>query len=222
MKDPDAFLQIQAICAERLEKHRRDNALQVRLDVPYFSQWGPGADVRRGDCGPACVSMIAAYKVGTPVSVDRMADYCGQPSAGVGSQYTGHANLRKGALACGVSLKTVSPAGAGLGLKPYLIDLHLYNGNPVIALIHYGVLRDELNHYSPDEYTYNQDVNYDRGHWCLVVGYGDDFYLIHDPDFWGNRTLEGAWRKVPRLAFDEALRSVAPGCTMGHQGLVIE
>lgn len=191
------------------------------LNVPYISQWGPGADQRKGDCGPACIAMLAHYLTNKQPTVDEAAAVCGQPSTGSGASYTGHDQLRKGASAFGFKLATRSPYSP----PGYTLDLvlgELAQGRPSIALIHYGVLRDLTN--PLPNYVHNQDQNYTRGHWVVVVGSSaasPAIVYIHDPDYWGQRTQEGNARVIPASAFDSAITAVAPGCTTGNQGLVV-
>ena len=196
-----------------------DAPTQVLLDVPYMSQWGEGADERRGDCGPACIAMMAKHKWpdATDINVDAVGWYCGQPTAGEGAGYTMHWQLRKGALHYGIPLRTRSkyaPPPLTLDLLKAQVDAD----KPSIVLIHYGVLRDCTN---DSGFTENQDQNYDRGHWCLFVGYDDQGVYIHDSDFWGQYVNNGKFRFIPTRAFVSALEAVAPGCSVGNQGLVI-
>jgi hypothetical protein len=192
----------------------------TRLAIPYLPQWGPTADERRGDCGPANIAMITPYMVDASPTVDAAADACGQPTSGAGSGYTNHAQLRNGARFYGWKLETRSPY-----VRPVL-DLDLLKTQvdkdlPSIALIHYGVLRDLTN---PDpNLIHNQDQAYSRGHWVVFTGYDQKGVYIHDPDFGirGERADDGKYRLVPDATFDAALKTVAPGCSVGYQGLIV-
>lgn len=192
------------------------------LNVPYLPQWGEGADQRRGDCGPACAAMIVRFLTNHAPTVDQMAAACNQPRTYPGQNYTNHAQLRQGAAAYGVTLQTRSkytPPFLSLGLLMSRVD----QGKPSIALIHYGVLRDKTNAF-PD-IVHNQDQKYARGHWVVFIGYDVAGVYIHDPDFgfWPDvdRVDEGSHRWIPTMAFNDALVAVAPGCTVGNQGLVV-
>ena len=194
-----------------------DAPKQVLLDVPYLSQWGEGADERRGDCGPACIAMMAHFLTFERPTVNQAAAACNQPKEGDASGYTMHWQLRQGARHYGFTLETRSK------YRPPILTLDLLKaqidaGEPSIALIHYGVLRDETN---GSGFVENQDQNYDRGHWCLFVGYDDVAVYLHDSDFWGQQVNNGKFRCVPNRAFVEALAAVAPGCTVGNQGLIV-
>ena len=192
------------------------------LDVPFLPQWGVGADVRRGDCGPACVAMVIRDQSTHSPTVDQAAATCGQPATGSGSLYTNHAQLRQGAAAYSVTLATRSkyqPPELTLELLEDQVDA----GLPSIALIHYGVLRDETNKIPASMgYVRNQDQNYERGHWVVFIGYDKADVYIHDPDYYSAREQDGNARRVPRLAFERALEAVAPGCSVGFQGLVVQ
>ena len=205
-----------------------DEPEQVLLDVPYMSQWGEGADERRGDCGPACIAMMAQHKWpdSTDINVDAAGWYCGQPTEGEGAGYTMHWQLRKGALHYGIPLRTRSKYVPPI-LTLDLIKEKLDAGLPSIALVHYGVLRDLTN---DSGFTENQDQNFERGHWFLPVGYDNMGIYVHDPDYWRYRASDGTWidkrpngkfRFIPTRAFVSALEAVAPGCSVGNQGLVI-
>jgi len=193
------------------------------LPVPFSPQWGDGADERIGDCGPASVAMLVHFLTGYRPTVDQVADACGQPSAGIGSQYTGHKNLRDGAAHYGVTLETRSPYTRRRGLEALSVRLlrdQIDAGRPSIALIHYGVLKNSLKSFGA-EIVKNQDT-FSGGHWLAVVGYDDKFILVNDPDFWKARAGDGDHRRVPIEVFDAALASVAPGCTVGYQGLIVK
>lgn len=194
---------------------------QPYLDVPYKSQWGPTANIRRGDCGPACNAMIVPFRTTRNPTVDQAADACGQPATGTGSYYTNHGQLIRGAAAFDVTLETRSkyrPPELTLELLEAQVDA----GLPSIALIHYGVLRDETNKLMASMgYVKNQDQNYDRGHWVVFIGYDKADVIIHDPDFYGSREQDGNARRMPRYSFEKALEAVAPGCTVGFQGLIV-
>ena len=205
------------------------NTYQVRefapisyLEVPYLSQWGPTANVRIGDCGPACNAMIVPFLTDHNPTVNEAATACGQPASGAGSYYTGHKQLRDGAAEYGVTLVTRSK------YRPPILDMALLKecldaGLPSIALIHYGVLRNETNKLPVAlGYVRNQDQNYERGHWVVVIGMDKKDVFIHDSDYWGTREQDGNARAVPRFAFFEALQAVAPGCSVGFQGLIVE
>ena len=188
------------------------------IDLPFMPQWGPGADKRPGDCGPACVAMIVHGRTEYRPSVDQTATACGQPLQDPGNRYTNHAQLIKGANRFGVKLVSRSK------YRPPQLTLDMLINQakqdlPSIALIHYGVLRDETN--AIPGIVHNQDQNYNRGHWVVFLGITHEGIYIHDPDFWGDRQHDGGNRFVPEVAFEKALGAVAPGCTVPYQGLTV-
>jgi hypothetical protein len=176
------------------------------LDIPYLSQWDvPDADDRPGDCGPACVAMIAHFKTDQRPTVDEVATSAGQPTAGWGRWSTKASQLMQGGLRHGVSLVYRRP------LDLDRIKEEIENGDPVIALVHYDIIAKTGE---------NQD-DFDGAHWVLVVGYDDESIVMHDPDFWGERRNEGAFRHVPIDIFTEALETPAGGNRYGNQGLIV-
>lgn len=190
------------------------------LPVPFLPQWGEGADVRQGDCGPASVTMLVHYLTGHRPTVDQVADACGQPTAGKGSQYTGHGNLRTGAAHYGITLESRSPYTDRESLSIWFLKDQINAGKPSIALINYGVLKNSLKS-SGAEIIKNQDT-FEGGHWLVVVGYEGNFILVNDPDFWRARASDGDHRRIPVEVFEMALGAVAPGCTVGYQGLIVK
>lgn len=215
-------LEASALAAKRdlLALLRRSDGVTIDkiLRVPYLNQWGQGADERRGDCGPACIAMMARYFHNEFLTtVDEAAAACDQPATGDASMYTTHFQLRLGASDYAIQLKTRSkyaPPPLTLDLLKAQVDADW----PSIVLLHYGVLRDGTN---GTAFIENQDQNYARGHWCLFVGYDEDGVYIHDPDYWGERRGDGSFRFIPTGAFVAALEAIAPGCSVGNQGLVV-
>ena len=190
------------------------------INLPYIPQWGPGANQRPGDCGPACVAMIVHGLTQYRPTVDDTASTCGQPIGDdPGSRYTTHAQLIKGAAHYEIKLASRSkyrPPQLTLGL----LNNRAKQGFPSIALIHYGVLRNETN--PIPGIVHNQDQTYDRGHWVVYLGATSEGIYIHDPDFWGERQQDGGNRFVPEVAFEKCLGAIAPGCTVPYQGLTVE
>jgi len=187
-----------------LEAHLRGKSI---LDVPYLSQWDiPDADDRPGDCGPACVAMLAHFLTSYRPTVDQAASAAGQPIAGVGRYYTNHAQLIHAANVYGPKLKTQRP------LTVEMLESEIDSGRPAIALVNYGALS-----------AYGNQDDYRGAHWLLVVGYDDEHIYVNDSNFWGDRRDEGRQRKIPRPAFDQAMGTVSetPGNSFDWQGLVM-
>ena len=177
------------------------------LNVQYLSQWDrPDADDRPGDCGPACVAMLARFLTTSNPTVDEAATACGQPTTGRGKWTTGFNHLETGAKFYGITLDYRRPLDI-VTLCDFIDD-----GKPSIALINYGVL---------GEYLDNQDT-YEGGHWVLVVGYDGENIIIHDPDWKDDRRAEGAFRHIPRTVYDLAAGTPKKGYfSKGWQGLVV-
>ena len=181
---------------EAIERAARRNV----LDVPYYSQWGLNANQRNGDCGPAALAGILEYAIGGSYTVDGVAAACGQPKSGPGSKYTTSRQLVTGAGHYGLQMNRVQ-----IGMYS-LVD-YLAMERPLIALIDYGILRNETDPL-PEWVIKNQD----RGnfyHWVAVVGVIQESYsgsqvVINDSDFWHPRTDDGDHRVVPCGAFEAA------------------
>ena len=135
--------------------------------------------------------------------------------------FTGYGQIRAGATAYGLSLRTRSPY-----VKPRLdLDLiraELDAGRPCIALVHYGALRERLRIEFPDAIQ-NQD-SFSGTHFITLVGMDDEFVYVMDPDFWKTRREDGNYRPIPIKALDEAMRRVpeSPWASVPYQGLVMK
>ena len=198
------------------------------LTVPYLSQWGPTANKRRGDCGPATVAMAVQALTHFRPTVDDAALACRQPTSGQGSFFTSIYQLRgdpptaargpSGLFVYGLNSDITSPYSAPK-LDLAILKAQVDKGLPSIALIDYRHLRELTN---PIEgIVHNQDQGYNFGHWVLFVGYNETGVFVHDSDFWQDRVGEGAYRYIPDYAFVASLESPAQGNTYGSQGLVI-
>lgn len=200
---------------------------------PYLSQWDTPAEKisyggllypansnrTRGDCGPASLGSIIWGKTLHRPTVNEIGIACGQPASGNGSMYTNHGQLRAGAAAYGLTLRTRSPyIRPQLDMK--LIRSELAEDRPVVALIKYDALRDALLDYSG--VVRNQD-KYNGTHWVSVVRMDETNVYVMDPDFWGEHREDGDHRLIPIPAFDEALRKVSesPFCSVPYQGLIL-
>lgn len=226
------ILKVAKFTAWALNKRYGKNRFTVRqfqpepdiINLPYIPQWGPSADQRPGDCGPACVAMIVHGLTQYRPTVDDTASTCGQPIGDdPGSRYTNHSQLIKGANYYKIKLVSRSKYRPPQLTLKYLSN-QAKKGLPSIALIHYGVLRNETN--PIPGIVHNQDQNYDRGHWVVFLGRtlssSKGGIYIHDPDFWGERQHDGGNRFIPETAFEKALGAIAPGCTVPYQGLTVD
>jgi hypothetical protein len=165
----------------------------VSLPVPYLSQWGPDAGRSRGDCGPACVAMVARFYGAGHVTVDQAAIAAGQPP---GSASTNIGQLRTALTSFGVAGSFVSPLPADR------LRAELNGGRPVIALLDY------------EHIPGRQDTAYTDNHFMVVVGYRNGAFLVNDPDWQGTRVQEGDhWR----LAEADLIKAINAA---GRQGIV--
>lgn len=162
------------------------------LDVPYLSQWGPTASRSSGDCGPANVAMVARYFGRSSVTVDEAAIACGQPP---GSSSTSISQLRAGLSSFGVTADYIS------GVTAARMRQELDAGRPLIMLLDYQYISDRL------------DQAYLDNHFFVIKGYDASGFVIHDPDWWGTRTAEGANRYYRDADLMRAIQAA------GSQGL---
>jgi len=204
---------------------------RVRIPAFYTSQWdAPGtvdgiavdADARRGDCGPAALAPLIYLLTLERPTVDELGDACGQPRSGPGAAYTSHAQLIQGAAAYGVRLESrVESLTLGVIIE------ELREGRPSISLINYKRLREWTD--AVRGTVKNQDRTFNGAHWVLAVGYDPvhpelgEVVEVHDPDFWGDRRGDGAFRAVPVDVFVDVMGTVAEtsGATRNFQGLVV-
>lgn len=61
-----------------------------------------------------------------------------------------------------------------------------------------------LVQYSGFERDNVQDKGYLGGHWVVFIEDNDDFVTVHDPDWWGARRLEGAFKTYSKTEWDKA------------------
>ena len=144
------------------------------MNYPYRSQWAPDATGKRNDCGPACVASVLDA-FGKHKTVNELAAFIDPTDDGTNS-----ADLIRAFAANGVT--AVAWTGTG------------YPNFPAICLVRYdGFKRTNV-----------QDVNYKGWHWLLVHSLNELTAVVHDPDFWGDRINEGAYKRYSRAEFDAA------------------
>lgn len=151
----------------------------VKLDIPWLSQLGDGANYAPGDCGPAVLAMWLNF-LGHTASVD---DVSRATNKAQGFHFTTVGDLNAAAVNWGLLLTWSKNRQAA--------DLYrqLDAGRPVIALVYYPAL--------PVRY----DPKYPWCHWVLVVGYGDDNIIYHDPYY---KDGQGAFVEISEQAFMSA------------------
>ena len=159
---------------------RVEPVVEHRLLVPYLSQLdGTDVDYAPGDCGPANVAMALNY-FGRNVTVDQVSQATGLPA---GFLFTNYDQLNTAALVFGY---TVEHTINNLSEK---IKSSIDSGKPVIALINYAKLPT----------TNKYDLNYNHGHFLLIVGYTENEVIYHDP-YWHNQ--DGAFKRLTWEQFD--------------------
>lgn len=130
------------------------------LNVPYKCQNDADANLKRTDCGPACIAMILGA-LGQTVTTNAVVAASGMQ----GDNGLMQSQVVNAAKAFGLSMDW--SAGYTLADLKRFID----EGRPPIALIKYGNIPDRV------------DVNYTGGHYVVVVGYDDQRVYINDPDY---------------------------------------
>ena len=159
------------------------------VNVPYRSQWDTDAGDFQGDCGPACIAMMLDWTGGPKVAIDALAHEAGITDT---RQATNASDLIRVAVQHGLRLRQEVLTLDGLREE-------LRQGRPAVVLVNYaqfGSLR--------------QDTAYNGTHWCVVVGFGNGDVMLHDPDHWGDRRLEGNAKQVSVSVFDAAWASTLP------------
>ena len=156
-----------------------------KLSVPYISQWDTNASYSKNDCIPTCSAMLIAYYGGNTTP--------DQISSKIGTQgLVNFDQIRK-------ALDTFGYKLIGETYKT-MDDLRksIDKGIPFIAIVHYGDLP-------------NRQDTYTGGHAVVVTGYDDSNVYVNDPDFWGDRRLEGKSKAYPISSFYTAWQSRADG-----------
>lgn len=130
------------------------------LNVPYKCQNDADANLKRTDCGPACIAMILGA-LGQTVTTNAVVAASGMQ----GDNGLMQSQVVNAAKAFGLSMDW--SAGYTLDELKGFID----EGRPPIALIKYGNIPDRV------------DTKYTGGHYVVVVGYDDQRIYINDPDY---------------------------------------
>ncbi len=162
---------------------------EVRLNVPYISQWDPEASDHSADCGPTCLAMIinAEEPSSQHVKVDELYDkYLPHKKE---NEYTNFPEM----------IEVGQHQGLNAGYKKFhdkesaLKGLHemIDQGRPLVALVNYGPWESKARN------------NYNRAHFVVVTGYDKDYVMVHDPLFSGDRRDLGEYYKWPNDTFLE-------------------
>jgi uncharacterized protein YvpB len=160
------------------------------LDVPFISQWDSVASYQNSDCFPVSACMLLAY-YGIDIKPDDVSKKIG---------VTGNTNFSQVANA----LKTfghelLSKTNQNLDNLKKSIDQNI----PFSATVNYSMLP-------------NRQDTYGGAHLLVVVGYDDKDIYTNDPNFWGNRRLEGKNKKYPIKDFLGAWNDRSQGNNSGN------
>jgi hypothetical protein len=160
----------------------------VRLKVPWIGQNTdrPDDDWSKSDCGSACLAMVANY-LNHPCSVDDVSIKTGRPRNFLALDYN---ELIAAASRFGITLHWFG----GATLDALCSDLD--HNKPVIVLVNYKDL--------PSRY----DLNYNAGHYIVIVGYDSTGVIYHDPYF--DKETQGAFKHMTRAEFMLAYSTKAP------------
>jgi len=172
-----------------------DVSSPVMVDVPYRSQWDADGGLSRGDCGPTCVAMLLEW-LGIKVRID---DITRETSMGP----TNAGQLISAAGKHGLKITRVSD------MTLADLELDIREKKPLIALVKYSDFGDQ-----------RQDMKYAGLHWVVVVGYDRQNIYIHDPDYQGERRLEGMQHPIAKAMFERAWDNTMPDA-LNRQALVI-
>lgn len=179
-------------------KEKPAASIVKRLEVPWLSQLGDKANLARGDCGTACVAMLANFK-GQACTVDDVSRAIGHPF-----QSLSFDELVSVARTFGVQLVYQH----GWLVSTMLAEVEA--GRPMIALVNY----QSLPALARFQATYN------AGHYIVMVGYDDQHIIYHDPNW---PTAEGgAFRMVTQAEFNTAYSTRAPGNHAAQHLLAME
>ncbi len=181
-------------------------ASEVRLNVPWVSQVGTGAQYAAGDCAMACVTMVLRAH-GVAVTVDAVSK-----ASGLLPGFTQAAWWD--AVHAAAAYHLVLDHGYDLKLDDVVAEVRA--GRPVIAIVNYQSIPARLR----------SSATYDAGHFVVVVGLDDApsgaHVLVHDP-FWPESQAErGAFIPFTRGEFETAWTTLAPGNKLGRQVLKVK
>lgn len=151
----------------------------VKLEAPFRSQHNTG---NKNNCGPAMLSTILAYELqsGHTPSVQEINQFLNK-----GDAFEDVDDLLRASVAYGVPLERAT-------YSKDLLTAQLDQGHVVGALVTRGNLKLGWG-----DFTGN--------HFVTVVGYGEGYFLIHDPYGGGGYAPRGPFEKVTVTNFENAL-----------------
>lgn len=148
----------------------------LKLTIPYYSQWDPDAAAHEADCGPACLAMLL-NSLGGWITPDGVYAFLGPKGT---KEFTTFAELIDVAGRNGLSLYYRLYADrqqAAAGLRAALDQ-----GLPAIVLVKYAAWRAHTGN------------DFAWGHFVVAAGYADGVVYVHDP-------LYGLWQPREKGAY---------------------
>jgi len=167
------------------------------LDIPFVSQLGSLAGVRKNDCGPACCSMLVKAYKDSFISPDAWYGLEGWGAPGTDVGTTAY-QLRSALGLYNIRAEVFSGVDERWCLK---------EGRPVISLVDYKVLSDN----GLTAYTGN------FLHWVLLVGYDEQGLIMYDP-----YRLDAVRVSVRDGIYDKAFRNSCLVCVDGLEGVSMD
>lgn len=177
-----------------------NDAPQKMIQVPYLSQLGSTAGYAPGDCGAACLAMLINWK-GRSITVDEVSRATGQAP---GYKFLSFQSMINTAKQFNLELQYSG------GLPDTGFEEELNADHPVIALLNYQSIPSVLR----------RELNYNAGHWILVVGYDSGAVFYHDP-YWTD-SATGANKRMLWPDFLRAFHTIAPGNNLASHALVLK
>lgn len=158
----------------------------VKLKVPYRSQWDADAKDHKADCGPACLAMIL-NALGDPITPDELYRYIGERGV---NEYTSFTDLRNAARKRANLTTTRRNFFPTRAIKDARKTIDA--GKPFVALVNYAYW---------DGFLHN---GFKGSHFVVVVGYNEKHIIAHDPLFRGSRRNLGAYHAFTNAQFSQA------------------
>jgi peptidase C39-like protein len=181
---------------------------EILLDVPYHSQLDLDASAAFADCGPASLRMIIGWNAVRKAQPDPHLDVNEVTHVvGIGKHELASFNqLMTAAQHFHVPMNYVRPA-----MLPRM-ERELHAGRPMLVLLHYGSIPKR------------EHVDFNGGHFVVLVGCNGGEFMINDPYWDGKRRLEGKAFRVPRAAFETAVGPIGAqkAGNMPYQALFLD
>ena len=181
-----------------LGKQGMPEVLWLVLGVPFVPQFGPGANLASGDCGPACAAMCIHFFNKSKTTVDELV-----LEMKAGKRFTTSADLITCLRSYGLHARNHGEFDKQNGpLDPQFITENLEDGKPIIALVDYATLRPE--------------ADYKGLHWVVIIGEGRENIIMNDPLFADGRELQ-----LPKAVMWQALQNTKRHGAQAWHGIVV-